>query len=125
MNSMIQGYDFEGQLPPGFIYPQSYLEAIAENLEISPWWYVVKNKAYADLSFRVINKKLPEGYCLVPFAKCDDGDYVACFDGRLIEQGATPRIFIYRGERNFEGIDMESRFSIPSFDEWLALIRNW
>lgn len=119
-----KGYFFKGNLCESFHYPLNYLDEVVSPSDIKPWWYVSSNTTYADLCFRVINKKLPTGHLLVPFAKCDQGDYVACFDGRVVE-GDEPRIFTYKGEKSFSDTNIEERFSIASFNDWLAIVEDW
>lgn len=110
-------YD-ENLLPKGFSYPERYIQSIVKRENVSPWWYVSENPEYAELCFNVINAKLDLGRVLIPFAKCDDGGDVACFDGT--DLSGDPKVYFYTGEKTLVSVDWGKRYSLANFVEWLS-----
>ncbi|WP_053980221.1 hypothetical protein [Marinagarivorans algicola] len=116
-------YYFSGMLSVEFQYPESFIKAVNDGVDVYPWWFIYKNQEFADLCYSTINKKMPKGVLVVPFAKNDDSDGIACFDGRSVNIG-NPKIFTYKGESSFDQGNIRSRFRVESFDYWLSVFRR-
>lgn len=115
-------YLFEDvQLPDGFIFPDSYIDALKTfDDKTIPWWFLAKDPKFAKFSFEVINGIKKSFKVLVPFAKHrDDEDGVdACFDGECTT--GNPRVYFAIGtEKRMDDIDWKTRYSMENFDAWL------
>jgi hypothetical protein len=69
----------EHELPNGFRYPGAFRRLVDRQLtRLEPWW--VFDVSLARGLIRSLEQRYP-GRQLVPFAKREDNDDVACFDG--------------------------------------------
>ena len=103
------------ELPSGFRFPASYLSGVSK-IPIpypEPWWYLSEFPEQAKWWLRQL-KQMYSQRSLVPFAKYDTYDDIACFDGRdttgdpmiqLVHYGATP--------------GWEDRGRLQNFEAWL------
>lgn len=62
----------------GFKYPESYTKIIELNLVDFDYWYIMSEEQ-ALKRLAGLRQRYPERY-LVPFARRDDNDDIACFD---------------------------------------------
>lgn len=68
------------QLPAGFKYPSAILEATNGTYpDIYPWWFINAQSPAGELSYR---NRVAADDNLIPFAKSDLEDDIACFDGK-------------------------------------------
>lgn len=65
-------------LEKGFKYPEAYTKIVELNLIDFDYWYIM-NEDQALNRLRGLRQRYPKRY-LVPFAKRDDNDDIACFD---------------------------------------------
>ncbi|QVK19512.1 hypothetical protein KHQ81_00615 [Mycoplasmatota bacterium] len=96
-------------LPNGFEYPQSYYRIINLNLVDFDVWYLLWDERlinrYNGLKTRYPNRSL------IPFAKRDDNDDIACF-----ELGKGEGVFIIH---DFASPGYEERQIFEDIFEWL------
>lgn len=111
-------------LPNEFLYPKDYIDLINynSNIDLSPWWLVGENPEFATLCYNVINDKTGGEKILIPFAKSDLDDDIACFDGG--DDSGNPRIYFDIGEESMKGINWNERYSLPDFNAWLKSIKE-
>lgn len=93
----------------GFKYPEAFLKAIELNLLDFDLWYIMDED-------RVLNriKGLRERYPnrkLIPFARRDDNDDIACFE---VEKGEKVQII-----HDFASLGYEQRKEYEDFWKWL------
>ena len=89
MNTQINPYPSK-KLPKGFKYPVLYLELISSNkIDIYPWWLIDSKTKAGELFYKVSQLN---GKNLIPFAKIDIDDDVACFDGN--DNSGNPSIIM-------------------------------
>ncbi|WP_394201118.1 hypothetical protein [Marinagarivorans algicola] len=115
-------YLYEGLLPSAFVFPHDFLNSLREDGDIGLWWYIAKNKDFSDLCLETILEKLPSGRFLIPFAKSNEADVIACFDGN--DCTANPRVFNYKGEATLTDMDWDKSFKLSDFDKWVAIQRK-
>jgi hypothetical protein len=105
------------KLPNNFNFPESYLRATSveeENLpDISGWFWLTFDHELANFWFDTIKEQFPKRQ-LIPFAKDNDSDDVACFDAS--EQMKEPLVLIIH---TFCDPGWEERGSYNNFLEWL------
>lgn len=103
----------------GYSYPASYKNFVSSQdlNSIEPWWFIGSSEGLFDISFNLLNIDLASGINLIPFAKSEETNALAFFD----ESG---KVYFYIGELSLEGIDWESRFSLPDFDSWLEKVKS-
>lgn len=102
----------KSQLPAGFIYPPEFL-SIAASVAFDvlyPWWFVDAPSASGKLMHRFVSER-----GLVPFAKTDLYDDIACFDGSDCSGNPKIKMICSTPERNY---------SYPSFSERLVAAKS-
>ncbi|MDZ7938040.1 MAG: hypothetical protein U5M53_07050 [Rhodoferax sp.] len=69
------------QLPDGFVYPHSFMEFIKREPlpDLKPWWFLHKYAGTSEAWLKTVREQYPNRQ-LVPFAKIEHTDDVACFD---------------------------------------------
>ena len=107
-------------LPQGFKYPEPYLDFINQDTmpNLNPWFFMCFYEEDIEDGLEILNEQYPER-CLVPFAKCNYNDDVACFEP---EEGQDlPAIFIIHSftEPGYEEVD-----SMDTFEEWLEFTKE-
>ena len=94
-----------------FIYPETYNKLIELNLVDFDVWYLIESgqatRRYHDLKERYPNRKL------IPFARRDDNDDIACF-----EVGKGEKIQIIH---DFASEGYEQRKEYENFWKWLEV----
>jgi hypothetical protein len=99
-------------LPPGFSYPQDYIDNGIEDLRaILPWW--IFHAPDPDRRLQQLRLRYPREL-YVPFARLNNNDDIACFDGR--DQSGAPRVILVH---DFASAGWESRGEFSSYREWL------
>ncbi|WP_342512454.1 hypothetical protein MKY34_17800 [Sporosarcina sp. FSL K6-1522] len=93
-------------------YPDSYRKIVGLNLLDFDIWYLMESeqatRRYFDLKKRYPNRRL------VPFARRDDNDDIACFE---IGKGSRVQII-----HDFTSEGFEQRKEFKDFWEWVAFI---
>jgi hypothetical protein len=99
------------ELPDGFEYPEEFLRIVERGLlYFEPWWVIEGDQ------LRVRAQGMAERYPdrrLVPFARREDSDDVACF-----EQGKGQRVQLVH---DFASPGYEQRGELDSVGDWLRL----
>lgn len=105
----------ESVLPAGFLFSKDYLDFISQKSipDLEPWWFLCEFKDDAEYWLNELARQYP-GLHFIPFAKLEDSDDFACFDGR--DHTGDP-IVIY--VHAFASQGWESRGSVMNFSEWL------
>jgi hypothetical protein len=96
-------------LPTGFRYPSAYLE-FAESAApdaLYPWWFIDADSKAGELSWAVSQRSKRS---LIPFAKTDEHDDIACFDGD--DTSGNPRILMRTSTP-------DRSYHFESFTHWL------
>ncbi|WP_461163203.1 hypothetical protein [Arthrobacter sp. R4-81] len=96
------------ELPPGFDYPPEFLRLIElDLLTLEPWWVITGENLrtrYVGLKERYPQRRL------VPFARREDNDDVACWD---LETGQVSIV------HDFASPGWERREEYADFSTWL------
>ena len=112
MSDLIKPYSQE-KLPSGFLYPTEFLELIcSNNIDIQPWWFVSSEGEAGELFLKVC---LGNGQNLVPFAKTDIYDDIACFDGTDIS--GNPKIIM-------KCSTPDRHYEFDCFSSWLLQVEK-
>ena len=96
-------------LEKGFVYPESYIKIIELNLLDFDYWYIM-DEEQALKRLAGLRERYPERY-LVPFARRDDNDDIACFD---ISEPEKVQII-----HDFASSGNEQRRTYDDLREWL------
>lgn len=98
-----------------FKYPKEYVDFIEQRhkLKNTSWWLIGENQGLFDLSYEVTNIEQGSTKILIPFAKSEHSEIMACFD-------IEGRVYLTSCERNdITDADWENRFFLKDFDAWL------
>ncbi len=99
--------------PTGFKYPKAYVDFVVSDFpNLEPWHFF-----YSKLDYRFLGLK--ERYPskeLVPFARRQDNDDIACFDAKTNDG----RVLIIH---DFASPGWEERLSLDNFEAWLDLAK--
>lgn len=98
----------ESVLPKGFEYPKPILKAISLNLVDFDFWYIM-NKEQMMYRYEGMKSRYPNR-TLIPFARRDDNDDVACF-----EMGCGEEVKIIH---DFATSGYEQRTIYKTFWDW-------
>ncbi len=93
----------------GFQYPVSFVKAIELNLLDFEFWYFMSNEQVL-MRINGLMKRYPNRK-LIPFAKRDDNDDIACF-----EVGKEPKVQIIH---DFASEGYEQRGEYANFWSWM------
>jgi hypothetical protein len=113
------------QLPAGFRYPEIFLKIVESNElpHIEPWWFLCIHEETALFWLKSLKAQYPSR-TLVPFAKLEDSDDVACFDG--CDASDNP---VVKCVHAFASAGWEDRGEARDFSCWLvearALSEQW
>jgi hypothetical protein len=107
----------QAQLPEGFHYPQRLIEIAQNNEQLGSgtWWIIHETPDYAMLCLELTQRTSP-GKPLIPFAKSDDENILACFDGE--DTSDNPRVY-FDIFKDVSIVNWEHRYSVL-FTEWLS-----
>ncbi|MBS6005908.1 MAG: hypothetical protein KIB43_03025 [Clostridium baratii] len=92
-----------------FKYPNSFLKAIELNLLNFDLWYIMDEERVMD-RLKGLKERYPDRK-LVPFARRDDNDDIACFE---LDKGESVQII-----HDFASIGYEQRNEYNDFWDWL------
>ena len=113
------------QLPAGFQYPDQFLKMVGgrELPDIEPWWFLCIHEETALFWLKSLKAQYPNR-SLVPFAKLEDSDDLACFDG--CDASGNP---VVKYIHAFASAGWEDRGEAREFSSWLlearALSKEW
>lgn len=107
----------EELVPSGFVYPESYREFSKQELpDLEPWCFLYVGELEAR--YNGLLERYPS-HNLVPFARREDNDDVACFDAS-IENNDPKVIFIH----DYATPGWEHRGTCKNFLQWLEVARE-
>lgn len=101
-----------------FQYPAEYKNFLKkrEQLDSTPWWLIGTTEGFFQSCFDVINTDYKSKKLLIPFAKSDEMNLLACFD-------TSHRIWFHDCEKNdITNADWDNRYSMPDFSAWLERV---
>lgn len=104
----------------GFKFPSDYLNFLKSyDLEGEDiWWFIGgDDNSNPDFWFRTLTEQYPYR-CLIPFAKLDGYDDIACFDGE--SEDGSPQVFMIH---SFASPGWELRGTWPTFSAWYADVK--
>ena len=103
-------------MPAGFLFPAAYLEVIdrPELPELMPWWFLAENERLAVFWRGTLRQQFPN-LSLVPFAKFDTSDDLACFDGGDVS--GNPAVLVIHA---YTTPGWEHRRTLRDFEAWMA-----
>jgi hypothetical protein len=94
-------------LPDGFAYPPEFVRVVELGLvNPEPWWIFGGEPLRQRL--RGLAKRYPER-TLIPFAKREDNDDIACWEGKL------PRVVVVH---DYASSGWAERAEYPDFNAW-------
>lgn len=102
-------------LPKKFRFPQSFIDYVSCDPipYLEPWWFLCKFQKNADFWLNEVKRQYPNRV-LIPFAKMEDSDDVACFDGE--DKSGNPKVYYVH---TFAASGWEDRGYVNNFEEWL------
>jgi hypothetical protein len=99
----------EKELPPGFNYPRQFERAVKLGLKDLEPWYLLEGKPLRE-TMAGLAERYPERK-LVPFARRQDNDDVACW-----KVGGSDEVFVIH---DFASPGWEQREQFSNFYDWL------
>ena len=107
-------------LPKDFSFPDKYLEEIS--MESIPsygdWYYLIESEGLQKQFYDIAQEDYPSR-SLVPFARYDGTDDVACFEGG--DATGNPEVYIIHF---FSSSGWEQRAKLSDFENWLSLAKS-
>lgn len=102
-------------LPSGFRFPRAFVDFVSggEIPYLEPWWFLCEFPERADGWMRIVRESYPQRP-LVPFAKWEGSDDIACFDGSAVSD--DPIVYYVH---TFAKSPFEARGWVENFDRWL------
>ncbi|KDD67535.1 hypothetical protein ABH912_000105 [Pseudomonas sp. BT76 TE3572] len=99
-----------------FTYPKEFINTISTTppIDIEPWWFIVFEEGDVNSWYDTLKKLYPKRE-LIPFAKFNANDDIACFDGD--DNSGNPKVLIIHAYAS-EG--WEHHGSYNNFSEWLT-----
>lgn len=109
----------QSELSEGFKYPIAYTEIMNMDVipDLEPWSFICEFQESSSFWMREIKEKYPDRK-LVPFAKVNYSDDIACFDGGDVS--GNPKVYYVHA---FASAGWEGRGYTDDFDEWLKMAR--
>lgn len=109
----------KNELPDGFKYPVAYTEMMSEEFisDIEPWSFICEFQESSSFWISEVKERYPTRK-LVPFAKVNYSDDIACFDGA--DTSGDPKVYYVHA---FASAGWEDRGYTDNFEEWLKMAR--
>ena len=109
----------KAELPDDFKYPVAYTDLMSLEVipDLEPWSFICEFKESASFWMSELKKQYPTRK-IVPFAKLNYSDDIACFDGEDIS--GDPKVYYVHA---FASAGWEYRGYTDSFAEWLKIAR--
>ncbi|MGE8176045.1 hypothetical protein [Pseudomonas fluorescens] len=100
---------------PDFLYPKSYIDTIntEPKIDLEPWWFIAYDEGDVNSWYKILKRLYPTRE-LIPFAKFNASDDIACFDGK--DSTGNPEVLIIHA---FASEGWEHHGTVADFDEWL------
>ena len=98
-----------------FVYPKGFINttSITPPIDIEPWWFITFEEGDFNSWYHTLKKLYPKRK-LIPFAKFNANDDIACFDGN--DNSGNPKVLIIHA---YASEDWEHHGSYNDFNEWL------
>ncbi|MDF7783976.1 SMI1/KNR4 family protein [Pantoea stewartii] len=105
------------ELPDDFRYPASYAEIMSMDIipDIESWSFICESQESSSFWMNELKERYPTRK-LVPFAKLNYSDDIACFD--VTNTTGDPRVYYVHA---FSSPGWENRGYVDSFNEWLKM----
>lgn len=110
----------EIDLPRGFKYPDFYVDYVDTNRIPThvPWFFLCETVGLVSEFYELAKQDYPNRK-LIPFARYDGTDDVACFDGD--DLSGNPKVHLVHF---WASAGWEDRGSLTNFKAWLALAKK-
>ncbi|MFM8453815.1 MAG: hypothetical protein ACKOAD_02355 [Gammaproteobacteria bacterium] len=98
----------------GFSYPKEYIEflSVKKELEITSWWLLGDAEGAFEISYEILNLIYQSKKLLIPFAKSDQSNILACFD-------FEHKVWLTSCEEDdVSNANWENRYFFKDFSEW-------
>ena len=99
----------ENELPPGFVYPREFHHIVQLGLVDLEPWYMLEGKPLRETRAGLVERYPTRN--LIPFARRQDNDDIACW-----EVGSGDQVFLIH---DFASLGWEERAKFPSVYDWL------
>ncbi|WP_426237650.1 hypothetical protein [Pseudomonas sp. TWP3-2] len=98
-----------------FSYPNSFIQTISSNpeIDIEPWWFIFFGEGDVNYWHHTLKKLYPKRD-LIPFARFNANDDIACFDGN--DTSGDPKVVIIHA---YASDGWELHGSYENFYAWL------
>ena len=105
-------------LPPGFQYPQSFLDFIAQDdvSNLFPWRFICYDGKEASDGWKEELERLYPTRKLIPFARESGTDDCSCFDAAT--PSSNPRVYFVHA---YASPGWEDRGYADDFSDWLSM----
>jgi hypothetical protein len=113
---MAAAYLFQDRdLPEGFRFPPRYLAMVEADPvpSLGAWWLLAEFPDYARYFLKYVREEYPDR-SLIPFAKFDVFDDIACFDGA--DRTGDPGVYYVHAGAT---AGWEDRGYVRNFEAWL------
>ena len=109
----------KNELPDDFKYPGAYIDIMSLDIipDLEPWSFICEFREPSSFWMAEVKKQYPTRK-LVPFAKVNYSDDIACFDGE--DSSGDPKVYYVHA---FSTEGWEDRGYADNFDEWLKMAR--
>lgn len=99
-----------------FQYPKSFIKTISTvpEVDLEPWWFIVFEDGDVNYWHHTLKSLYPQRD-LIPFAKFNANDDIACFDGN--DNSGDPQVLIIHA---YAAVGWELHGSYKTFSDWLA-----
>ena len=108
------------QLDIDFTYPEEY-KIFIQNPDVlskTPWWLIGDTKGFFNTCFEVTNYQYKSTKLLVPFAKSDQSNILACFD-------QSHKVWLTSCNENcISNTNWDDRYFLKDFSAWLDRVLN-
>lgn len=97
----------------GFEYPEEYkaIRAKGEIFGESKWWFIGSSEGLFEISYELVNKDLKSKLRLIPFAKSQETNALACFDNSC-------NVYFIVNNSPLDKINWKKRFKLNSFSDF-------
>lgn len=108
------------ELPEGFRYPASFVRTVSSVPApyFAPWWFLAEHPDLSREWLEMVREEYPSRV-LIPFAKYDVYDDIACFDGTDCSGDPIVHFVHFAASPGWEG-----RGNVPNFDAWLEVAKR-
>jgi len=107
------------ELDIDFSYPDDYVAFLPhmEEIDNTSWWLIGRSKGFFEICFRLLNVTMGSKKLLVPFAKSDTMNVLACFD-------ESHKVYFHINEDDLADIDWSCVNHLENFSEWLDRVKS-